>query len=373
MLLKNARVYHHDFRFEKADIRVEQDKIMQVAPEIPGEGIDLSGLTVIPGLIDIHSHGCVGCDWSRNNLEDYAKMARYYARSGITSLCATTMSLPIEKLTAIMQDIEKFSHEKTGGAYLQGINMEGPFFSKKKKGAQAEGNLIDPATAVFERLQAASGGNIRLCDLAPELEGAMEFIRAMKGSVTLSIAHTAADYETAKEAIANGARHTTHLYNAMTPFTHRSPGVVGAVFDSDITAEMISDGIHLHGAVVRITFDILGDARPVLISDSMEACGMPNGEYELGGQAVTVKDGLATLADGTIAGSATNQFECMRRAIRFGVRPEAAIRAATYNPAGVIGKTDVAGSIQEGKNADLVVVDDDYSIVRVFVKGQDAL
>lgn len=371
MLLKNARIYLPQGKFEKADIRFDNGKITEVAARISGEGEDLSGLTILPGLCDIHSHGCVGCDWSRNNLEDYRKMALYYARSGVTSLCATTMSLPKDVLRSTMKDLARFIKEDHEGAYLQGINMEGPFFSKKKKGAQAEECLINPDVSFFEELQELSGGNILLCDLAPELEGAAGFIEALRNRVILSVAHTAADYDIAKKAIDHGIRHATHLYNAMTPFSHRDPGVVGAIFDSNITAEMISDGFHLHPATVRITFKILGGERIALISDSMEACGMSNGKYELGGQEVLVRDGLATLQSGTIAGSATNQFECMRRAIRFGVEPEEAVRAATATPMRILGKEDQAGSVATGKNADLVVVDNEFAIRRVFVRGRE--
>lgn len=371
MIFKNARVYLPDFVFQKADVKFENGKIIEVASHIAGEGEDLAGRTLLPGFVDIHSHGCVGCDWSRASQSDYRKMAAYYAKNGVTSLLATTMSLPGEVLCDIMKEIKAFKESEHEGAYLHGINMEGPFFSKKKKGAQAEENIIDPDEELFERLWQASGGTIKLCDLAPELPGAMDFIAHNKGRCTLSIAHTDADYDTAMAAVRQGARHITHLYNAMTPFTHRAPGVVGAAFDSDAVAEMISDGIHLNPAVVRISFQILGSARIALISDSMEACGMPNGQYELGGQAVQVQDGLATLCDGTIAGSATNQFECCRRAIRFGVPAEEAVRAATHTPAKSVGVQDLAGSIQAGSNADFVVVDDEYTIQKVLVKGRE--
>ncbi|TCL42610.1 N-acetylglucosamine-6-phosphate deacetylase [Harryflintia acetispora] len=370
MLLKNAEVYHTDFTFHKADILMEDGEIKSVAPSLPGTGEDLGGLRVIPGLLDIHSHGCVGCDWSRGGEDNYYKMARYYAENGVTSLLATTMSLPADTLDSIMHELRAFIAAPRKGAKVLGINMEGPFFSKEKKGAQNEANLIDPDAGLFRRLQEASGNHILLCDIAPELPGAEEFIKALKDEVRISLAHTAAGYDTAMHAVSLGARHATHLYNAMTPFTHRSPGVVGAVFDSDIDAEMISDGIHLDPAVVRITFKVLGPGRIALISDSMEACGMPNGMYELGGQAVTVKDGLATIASGSIAGSATNQFECMRRAIRFGVREEDAIRAATHSPARMIGMQDRVGVIAPGAVADLVVVDRDYDIKAVYTAGE---
>lgn len=374
MILKNALVYMPDFKFHKADVRVADGKITEAAHSIDEVGEDCTGKMLLPGFIDIHSHGCMGCDWSRADRASYEKMTAYYAKNGVTSLCATTMSLPGERLGDAMSEIKSFMEsDESGGAYVHGINMEGPFFSKKKKGAQAEENLFDPNLELFNRLWKISGENIKLCDIAPELPGAMEFIEKVKGRCVISIAHTAADYAVAKSAIAAGASHVTHLYNAMTPFTHRAPGVVGAVYDSNVTAEMICDGIHLDPAVVRITFQILGDERVTLISDSMEACGMPNGEYELGGQRVQVNDGSATLADGTLAGSATNLFQCTRRAIDFGVPAEIAIKAATYNPARTIGVLESAGTIERGKSADLVLTNERYEIERVWVRGKEIL
>ncbi len=372
MLLKNARVFHADYHFEKADVRIENGRILEVAPIIAGAGEDLSGKTLIPGLCDIHSHGCVGGDWSRPDPESYRKMSRFYAKNGITALCATTMSLPAAELEKIMAALGRFSEEEVpGGTRIIGINMEGPFFSKKKKGAQAEENIIDPDIGLFHKLQSLSGGKIRLCDIAPELPGADEFIQEVKKESVISIAHTDADYETARHALCIGASHATHLYNAMTLLVHRAPGVVGAVLESkEAVAELISDGIHLHPAAIRLTFSILGDGKIALISDSMEACGMPNGEYELGGQPVTVCDGRATLHDGTIAGSATNLFTCMRRAISFGVPAEEAVRAATCAPAESIGIRDT-GKIAPGYMADLCLTDEELRLQRVWVRGRE--
>ena len=240
---------------------------------------------------------------------------------------------------------------------LRGVNMEGPFFNKSKKGAQAEKYIVDPDFDMFKRLYDLTGGNIRLVDVAPELPGAVEFIRKASQLCTVSIAHTSATYDEAKEAFANGATHTTHLFNAMPAFTHRAPGVVGAASDYAAHVEMISDGIHLHPAVVRAVFSLFGADRVCLISDSMRAAGMPNGEYSLGGQKVFMTDGKATLEDGTIAGSATCLPECFRRAVSFGVPVETALKAATINPAKAVGLFDEVGSVTAGKRADVLVMD----------------
>lgn len=373
MLLQNARVFLPDGSFAQADILSEGGVIAEVGPHLPGDGEDLAGLTVIPGLCDIHTHGCVGGDWSRGGAEDYRRMLRYYAANGVTSVCAATMSLPETPLREAMARLGAFigaERDSLSGAAMCGINMEGPFFSGEKCGAQDPENLREPSATFFEEMQAAAGGHILLCDFAPELPGADAFLAAERGKVVLSLAHTAADYETARRAIEAGAGHVTHLYNAMTPFTHRAPGVVGAAFDSPVTAELIADGVHVDPAAVRVTFRMLG-GRAVLISDSMEACGMPDGVYELGGQEVFVRGGRALLRDGTIAGSCTNLFTCMVRAIRFGVPECDAVMAATGTPARVIGLEKHIGSIAPGRKADLVVVDGDYHIRRVYTGGRE--
>jgi len=206
-------------------------------------------------------------------------------------------------------------------------------------------------------------------DVAPETDGAEEFIRKALRLCTVSIAHTTADYEQTTKALRWGATHATHLFNAMTGLSHRQPGTVGAIFDSPATAELICDGIHVHPAVIRTAWKVLGSDRVVLISDAMSAAGMPDGEYKLGGQIVIVRDGAARLKDGSLAGSTTNVMQCVRNAIRFGIPPEQAVKAASINPAKVLKCDRFTGSIEIGKYADLVVVDNEFNINKVFIKG----
>ena len=290
----------------------------------------------------------------------------------MTSICPATMTIPKDELLAVMKNAGAYSYR--GGAKLAGINMEGPFISSAKKGAQAAENIMPCDYEYFCRLQEASGGLIRLVDIAPEEPGAMEFIDRVKGKVVVSLAHTAADYETAKEAIEHGASHATHLYNAMPPLNHRNPGVIGAVRDAgDCRAELICDGVHVHPAMIRATFAMFGAERMILISDSMRATGLADGEYTLGGQAVTVKGNLATLHDGTIAGSATNLMDCMRYVVnKVGISLETALMCATENPAREIGIFDETGSIHVGKKADFVLLDKKLNIVGVYVDGKEA-
>ena len=225
---------------------------------------------------------------------------------------------------------------------------------------------------MFRRLQDAANGLIRLVDIAPEEEGAMEFISELKDEVHISFAHTTADYDTAKTGYALGACHATHLYNAMPPFTHREPGVIGAARDSEhCMVELICDGIHIHPSVVRATFQMFGDDRIVLVSDSMRACGLSDGDYTLGGQDVKVVGKLATLkSDGAIAGSVTNLMDCMRTAVKeMGIPLESAVACATMNPAKSVGLYEQYGSITEGKVANVVLLDEDLNIKKIIING----
>ena len=250
--------------------------------------------------------------------------------------------------------------------------MEGPFFSEKKKGAQNGAYLRDPDFAAFRKLYEGCGGLVRIIDVAPELPGACEFVRQAKELCTVSIAHTDADYDAARAAVEAGVTHLTHLFNAMPPLHHRKPGVIGAAAEAEqVTAELITDGQHIHPSAVRLAFRLFGPERMVIISDALRCCGMPDGEYELGGQAVFLKGGVARLADGTIAGSATNLYDCMLRAISFGIAKEDAVRAATWNPARQIGCLDTVGSIADGKRADFVVCDENLNRKAVWLGGKE--
>lgn len=373
MLLKNGFVFTEDGRFHVADVQIEGDRIKRIAPVgiIEDENtVDVSGKYITPGFVDIHVHGASGCDFCDGKLAAIEAMATYLGSQGVTSFCGTTMAFSEEILTDILTTAKELINKDCGHSVLRGVNMEGPFFSKAKKGAQAEKYIIDPDIDMFNRLYEVSGKNIKLIDVAPELSGALEFIKSASEKCTVSIAHTTANYDEAKAAFMAGASHVTHLFNAMPAFSHRDPGVVGAASDYSDHVELISDGIHLHPSVVRSTFEWFGDDRVCLISDSMCACGMPNGEYALGGQKVFVNDGKATLADGTIAGSATCLAECMRRAVSFGVPVESALKAATCNPAKAAGLFDEVGSITVGKRADILVLDVALNPSMVIIGGK---
>lgn len=372
MNFKNAWIYTEQFRFERGAFGVEDGRFVRVLAEPAADAVDLQGAYVIPGLIDVHSHGNSGADFSDGDAAGLEKMARYYARNGITSFAPASMTLPYETLAAAFATARRFVECRVpGAAVLRGIQMEGPFFSEKKKGAQNGAYLREPDFEAFAQLQEGCGGLVRIVDVAPELPGAVEFVRRASKLCTVSIAHTDADYDAAAAAIAAGATHLTHLYNAMPALHHRKPGVIGAAAEAEqVSAELISDGQHVHPSAVRLAFRLFGAARMVLISDSLRCCGMPDGEYELGGQQVFLRGGVARLEDGTIAGSATNLYDCMLRAISFGIAPEDALRAATANPARQLGVADEVGSIANGKAADFVLCDAQLQRKAVYLAGE---
>ena len=371
--ITGAKVFR-DGAFAEGDLCVEGDRIVASADAAAGasgsvEVVDASGLYAIPGLVDIHSHGAVGCDFCDGTHESISAITRFEASRGVTAWCGTTMTYPEEKLAGIMRCAAEHA-AAPNEAELVGVNMEGPFISPEKVGAQNPAYVQRCDAAMFRRLQEAAGGKIALVDIAPEEPGALEFIDEMADEVRISVAHTCADYDQAAAAFAHGARHVTHLYNAMPGLHHRKPGVIPAALEAGATPEIIADGVHIHPAMMRLAFSMFGANRMILISDSMEAAGMPDGEYSLGGQAVTLRGNRATLHDGTLAGSATDLMSCMKTAVRqMGIPLEDAVRAASENPARAIGAFDERGSLDAGKLADIVLLDADLNVKQVVLRG----
>lgn len=372
MRVSGGLVFDLEQGFVARDVYTEGDKIVA-----SGEGtlLDASDCYVIPGLVDLHFHGCVGEDFSDGTPEGLQKMADYELANGITYICPAGMTLPEEELIALCRNAANHRATATSGAELVGVNLEGPFLSYAKKGAQNGAYLRDPDAKLLARLLEESQGLVKLVTLAPEQPGSPEFIQeAKKLGVNVSVGHTAADYDIAAAAFAAGASHCTHLYNGMPPIHHRAPGVIGAAFDAPgAKAEIICDGIHIHGSMIRMTFQLFGKERMVLISDTLRAAGMADGQYVLGGLDVIVRGNRATLADNpdTLAGSATNLMDCMRTAVSFGIPLEVAVRAATYNPAEALGLTDRIGTLEVGKDATMVLLNkEDLSIKAIVFHGE---
>lgn len=336
------------------DITVEDGKFLSLE-KTPNDGLDLCGKKVYPGLIDIHTHGCMGADTMDNELEN---MPSYYAKEGVTSYLPTTMTASMDALKKITDT----DTSKLKGAKVLGFHLEGPFIADKFKGAQNGKYIQNPNLEEFNKLK-----NVKMVTIAPELDGSMEFIKNCNCCVSLG--HTGADYETALAAIDAGAACLTHTFNAMPPLHHRNPSVIGAASDRNIYAQVICDGLHIHPSAIRILYKIFGADRMVLISDSMRATGLSDGKYDLGGQEVTVKNNSARLSDGTLAGSISTLLNCVRCAVKFGICEKDAFKMASETPANLLGEKNL-GKIEVGCDADFIVLDGELNILKTVINGE---
>lgn len=390
MRIENVKIYTEQGCFEPGAVETEGAFISRVLvgerqkEERPSGGgaakaINGGGCYCIPGMIDIHLHGCRGQDFCDGTREALEAIASWEASVGVTAIAPAVMTLPVETLESVLAQAAAYRKEQQEGralpgADLAGINMEGPFISPAKKGAQDARYIVPCDVGLYRRFQKAADGLIRFVGIAPEeSRDAGAFIRAVREEAVVALSHTNADYDTAMAAFAAGTGHVAHLYNAMSPCTHREPGVVGAVADSPhVDAEMICDGIHIHPAMVRGALKMLGADRVCFVSDSMRATGLSDGQYTLGGLVVEVRGKRAVLAsDGTLAGSVTPLPDCVRTAVsEMGVPLETAVACATANPAKSLGQWDLRGSLTAGKLADLVLWDSRMELQAVMKSGK---
>ena len=355
--------------FVERDVFVAEGRFVgEAARAEGGQTVDAAGCYVIPGLVDLHFHGSAGADISDGDLAGLHRMGAYEASRGVTAMCPATMTLPEDVLMRAAQAAAAYEPAADEAA-LVGINMEGPFISPSKVGAQNPDYVRNPSAEEFRRLQEAAGGLFKLVDIAPEEPGAEEFIREMANEVRISLAHTCTDYDTAARAFELGARQLTHLYNAMDPLHHRKPGPIpAAVEHGEVTAEIIADGVHIHPAMVRLAFQLFGDNRMILISDTLRAAGLEDGTYDLGGQDVTVRGPVATIDNGALAGSVSDLMRCLTVAVRdMGIPLASAVKAASANPARALGLDAERGAIEAGKVADAVLLDKETLDVRAVV------
>lgn len=360
-----------DGRFVRGGFSVENGRFAHVLEDVPGAAEDLDGALVIPGLVDIHVHGCAGADFSDGDYAGLVRMARYLARRGVTSFAPASMTLPYDALDKAFHAAARLRREGLAdGARLMGIQMEGPFLSREKRGSQNPAYLRLPDWDRFLRLYDAAEGLLRIVDVAPELPGAVEFTRRASEKCRVSVAHTAAGYDQAAAVFDAGATHLTHLFNAMSGIHHRHPGPIGAASEREnVTAELICDGIHVHPSAVRMAFRLF-PGRICLISDALRCCGMADGSYSLGGQEILLSGGVARLTGGAIAGSAADLYQCMRRAVSFGIPREQAVWAATALPARVIGRESETGAIADGRAADFVICGGELEPEAVYLGGK---
>lgn len=379
MIIKNVKVFSEQGVFEDGNILIQEGLITEISTDViqvsENEVVDGKGAYAIPGLVDLHFHGCMGYDFCDGTTEAIEEIAKYEASIGVTTIVPATLTLTIEGLEAVLKNAADFNKEYGNSPYradLVGINMEGPFISVDKKGAQDAKNIKEINYDIYKGFQEAADGLVAFMGVAPEKEGAIDFIKKATKDTQIAIAHTNANYQQTMDAIDAGATHAVHLYNAMPAYTHREPGVIGAVLDSEnVHAELICDGVHIHPAVVRNTLAILGEDRVDFISDSMCATGMPDGDYTLGGLEVSVEGNRAVLkSNGALAGSATNLLDCMRTAVKdMKVPLEVAVKCASTNPAKHANLFDKYGSISVGKHGNVVLLDENLELTAVVKDG----
>jgi N-acetylglucosamine-6-phosphate deacetylase len=372
---------------QDAVLMVEDGKISEVGSRsrtpLPSQGkvVDFGDSVLTPGFFDIHMHGGAGVDVMRASAPEFSRLGKFLIQHGVTGYFPTTVAAPLDATCKALEGLaEAIEAAQDGGAAdgnsvearPLGVHLEGPFLSHKRRGVHPPEYLVEPTLKIFEELWQAARGHVRMMTIAPEIPGAMEVIaEAARRGVCVSIGHSDADMPVARKAVASGARHATHTFNAMRPLDHRDPGIIGEVLSDDgITADLIADGIHVSPAVVKIFLQAKGIERAVLITDAISATGMPDGKYQLGPIEVDVKDGKCT-ANNSLAGSVLTMDRAVRNVTQFSnwsLRD--AVRAATLNPAGAVRMNDLYGTLKPGARADFAVLSPEGNVLKTIVGGQ---
>jgi len=377
IIIRNAEVYLRN-RLEKTDVRMDSGVIVQIGAGIPDgtdQVIEASGKMLLPGFIDIHTHGAAGVDVNHADAEGFEKICRFFVSQGTTGWLCSILTDTEEQTLKTIAEYRKWKKLSHGGANLLGIHLEGPFLSAQYKGAMPESLLIKPDMELLKRYQEAAEGDIRYITVSPEVEGVVDAIPEMvKLGMKVAIGHSGADYATAEKAIRNGASSATHTGNAMRLLHQHEPAIWGAVLeDNDVYCEMICDGRHLHPGTVRFILKMKGTGRVIAITDSIMAAGLPDGNYKLGVNDIVVKDGDAQLSSGGgRAGSTLTTGKAFQNLLKFTGKPAAEIVPLfTENPARLLGLYNQIGSVEPGKRADLVLLDQAANIEKVFVGGRE--
>lgn len=370
MILKNGIIVDDQFTLRCCDVQIDNDKIVGLGNDLTGDEIvDMTGKYILPGFIDTHIHGAYGVRIS-DEKPQVSKITQFLATQGVTSFAITTAASKFDNLLEQIS-LAADAVECCAGAKIVGIHAEGPFLSRKYKGAMNSEYIISPDIGKLDEMIECGRGLLKIVTIAPEVEGAEAFIRyAVSRGLTVSMGHTNADYEEAKRGIAAGVSRSTHTFNAMRPFSHREPGVVGAALTSpDVYCEVICDYVHLHPVTVNLIYMVKGAEHMVMISDSGHAAGLDVTEFVVDGLTRYVKDGVVRLADGTIAGSAKTLLDGVKNLIATGIPLEDIVRMASFNPAKSLKLEQQIGSIKIGKYADLVVLNEEYNVEHTFING----
>lgn len=372
MYIKNAQIVTSDGIIE-GSVEIKNGKILSILKDkFPdGDGIDAGGNFLAPGFIDMHIHGISGFDAMDKNYNSINSMSKSLLKHGVTSFVPTTMTVDIESIKNSVENISKAMIRGVEGANIAGIHIEGPFISPEMVGAQDPKYVRKPSKKDFEYIVGPYSNNIKTVTIAPEVDGAVEFIKYIASlGINASCGHTNGKYDDLVCGIKAGISHATHLYNAMRGFHHREPGIVGGIFDTGITTEIIADGIHSHFAAVRCAYRLKGPDKLALITDAMMACDMKDGNYTLGGQKVYVKDGAARIAGGQLAGSTLTLDKAVKNVINnCAVNITDAVKMASSTPARILKIDNEKGYIKVGYDADIVIFDDNINIIKTFVSG----